>query len=179
MTEMTQGTHWGGEPHPPTEMGYANRNELVIDIVHAFITQVAPEELSRFSRLSRLYRENPENITRPKSEKDDMLGFGLGEVEHILTPLVMTIVTEVLIRLTDPTVDTLLAKGKNALRRFFRKPPPPQPVPNFTPERFTQLREVIDKTFDEIEGFESLPLSNEQKKILKAMFIEKLATTQS
>ncbi len=106
-----------------------NQNELVLDITHAFIAQAAPEELPLFPGLSQIYRENPENITRPESGKDQMLGFGLVEGAPILTPVVMTIVTEALTygskKVVDSSVDAFLARCRDALRKFFRLPPHP------------------------------------------------------
>jgi hypothetical protein len=86
----------------------------------------------------------------------------------------MTIVTEALTEITGAAVDTFLARCKGAFRRFFRIPPRPQPVPNFTPEQLARIGKAIEQT----RGFRSFALSKEQKEILAALVIKTLTTTR-
>lgn len=157
-----------------------NQNELVIDITHTFIAQAAPEELPLFPALSQIYGENPENITRPESGKDQTLGFGLEVVAPILTPVVMMIVTEALTRsskkVVDSAVDAFLARFRDALRKVFRLPPHPQDVPDFTPEQLVQVREAVIELAHDCN---QPALSEEQAKLLAAVVVEKLATARA
>lgn len=160
-------------------MTYMNQNELVIDITHAFIAQAAPEELPLFPGLSQIYRENPENITRPESGKDQMLGFGWVEVAPVVTPFVMMIVTEVLTygskKVVDSAVDAFLTRCWNAFRRLFRIPPRPKDVPEFTPEQLAQVREMIIKRARDVP---QPVLSEEQAQLLADVVVKNLTTAQ-
>jgi hypothetical protein len=161
-------------------MAYLNQNELVIDITHDFIAQVAPDELSLFPGLSQKYRKNPEQFTGHEADKDQMLGFGLAEVILILTPIVMKIVTEALTysneKVVDSAVDAFLAKCWSAVRKLLRIAPRPKEVPNYTSEQLVQIRATIIRA---AHSFKQLSIPEEQAQLLAEIAVGKLATAQS
>ena len=73
-----------------------DQEHLTADIAHAFIAQVAPQELVVFQGISEAYLRDPDRSIEKPTGKEDLLGFGGGEVVVVITPVVLTILTNVL-----------------------------------------------------------------------------------
>jgi hypothetical protein len=79
------------------EANMAGRNddrELIVAISHDLVAAVAPEEIVLFRPLSAAYFDAPDRLGQ--APKDDMLGFGVGEAVIALTPIALSVMTEVL-----------------------------------------------------------------------------------
>jgi hypothetical protein len=96
-------------------MTSAENNQLIADVARDIVAQTAPQELPFFRATSVAYFKNPEKALKQQTGKDEMLGFGGGEVVTLLTPIVLTMMTEVFTfalanRLADAVVATLLSE---------------------------------------------------------------------
>ena len=69
--------------------------QLIIDLSRDLLAQVAPQELPLFRAASQAYQSDPDALSKSGGEKDEMLGFGAGEVAALLTPAVLLITSEV------------------------------------------------------------------------------------
>jgi hypothetical protein len=71
------------------------QNQLVADIAHDVVAQIAPQELPFFSVTTEAYFKNPNKMRQEQAGKDEMLGFGAGEIAAF-SPIIITIVDDVL-----------------------------------------------------------------------------------
>ena len=71
------------------------QNQLVADIAHDVVAQIAPQELPFFSVTTEAYFKNPNKMRQEQVGKDEMLGFGAGEIAAF-SPIIITIVDDVL-----------------------------------------------------------------------------------
>lgn len=87
-------------------MGEVARNQFVAGIARDLIAQTAPQELPLFQATSEAYFENPSKMLKGQTGKEEMLGFGLETVSAVLlSPIVLTIVDEVVKVITDKIAD--------------------------------------------------------------------------
>lgn len=104
-----------------TESG-ADR-ELIVVVTRDVIAAVAPEEIPLYRPLSEAYFDAPERLER--APKDDVLGFGAGEVVVALTPIALSIVSELLVHLRREVAETTAREVTGAagggLRALFRR----------------------------------------------------------
>src|SRR5579859_1040144 len=78
----------------------AENNQLIADVARDIISQTAPQELPLFRMTSAEYFKNPDKALRNQASKDKILGFGTAEMVSLLSPIVLTVVTEVVTFLT-------------------------------------------------------------------------------
>jgi len=106
-------------------MTSAENNQLIADVARDIVAQTAPEELLLFRVTSVEYFKNPEKALKQQAGKDEMLGFGGGEVVTLLTPIVLTVMTEV-VTFAMATVKESLVQGSADLlnehaKKMFKK----------------------------------------------------------
>jgi hypothetical protein len=109
--------------------------ELIVVVTREVIAAVAPEEIPLYRPLSQAYFDAPERLER--APKDDVLGFGAGEVVVALTPIALSVVSEVLVHLRRELAETAAKDvtgtvdgGVRALfRRFHHDPHPAAAAP--------------------------------------------------
>ncbi|MEU0879071.1 hypothetical protein ABZ345_10770 [Lentzea sp. NPDC005914] len=108
--------------------------------------KIAPEELPSFDIVAAPYLESPEQAERRlRRAHDDPLGFGLGDIVAMATPVVALVSGSVITAVSD-SVGKAVHKGTtSALRKAWRKlrgkPAEPLELPS-TPLTTTQLAEV-------------------------------------
>jgi hypothetical protein len=107
-------------------MTSAENNQLIADVARDVVAQVAPQELPFFRATSVAYFKNPEKALKQQTRKDEMLGFGGGEVVTLLTPIVLTVMTEVVTfamaivkeSLVQSCADLLNEQAKKMFKKF-------------------------------------------------------------
>jgi hypothetical protein len=97
--------------------------DLIVVVSRDLVATVAPEEVALFRSVSTAYFDAPERLRRVP--KDDMLGFGVGDVVVALTPIVLSVMTEVLAYLRHEVAQTASKDVAGALdhsvRGLFRR----------------------------------------------------------
>ena len=81
-------------------MTNAQNTPLIADVARDIVAQTAPQELPLFRATSAAYFKKPDQALKNQTGKDEMLGFGTGELVSLLTPTVLIVVTEVVTFLT-------------------------------------------------------------------------------
>jgi len=155
-----------------------DQEHLIIDITHNFISQVAPQELIIFQGVSEAYFKDPERFIKPHTAQEDLLGIGVGEVVAILTPVTLTIVTNVLSSLVQKTIEPVGAWSWTALKNRFKKfrghkTEAKTIILPLTPDQLTLVQEL---TLLEASKFK-LPKS--QATLLADAIVGKITTTQA
>jgi hypothetical protein len=83
------------------------QHQLISDIAHELIAQVAPRELPLFRPTSQAYFENLKGEVQSSKSKDEMLGFGPDTAITFLTPIVLALTTEVFKFLADKVKESV------------------------------------------------------------------------
>lgn len=97
---------------------------LVRDVVRSVVETLAPEELFLVEGLRRF---DDATVVRRLSRgggRREPLGFGIGEVAALVTPVVWLVLDEVAQRMVATTVDRASRGATGLVRRLFRRPAP-------------------------------------------------------
>ncbi|GAA2793533.1 hypothetical protein [Saccharopolyspora taberi] len=128
----------------PEQRAAATRSRRVRDVVRDVVEQVADEELPVVDGLSRF---DDDTVVRRLGRRDrqrDPLGFGLGELAVMVTPVVWLVLDQVVKQVTETAVDSAATGTKNALRKLFgRKRGAAPEVPELTPEQLGEVRQRV------------------------------------
>ena len=73
----------------------AVEDELVAELARDVVAKTAPHELPLFRATSEEYFKDPDRVLDPGEAKDEMLGFGVGEVAMLLGPAALVVAREV------------------------------------------------------------------------------------
>jgi hypothetical protein len=116
------------------------------ELARRVVRKIAPEELASFDIVAAPYLEAPEQAERRlRQAHDDPLGFGLGDIVAMATPMIALVSGSVITAVSDSVGKAVRDGTTNAMRRTWRKvrgkPVEPLELPS-TPLTTTQLAEV-------------------------------------
>jgi hypothetical protein len=157
-----------------TELAY---KELITDIAHELIAQIAPQELPLFRPTSEAFINNLGNGLTRRDTTDDMLGFGLDTAIDFLTPVVLALTTEVVKFLAEKAKESIKeASGEliaKFIKRMFNRIPSTEEDKStplvLSPEELVQLRQLM------LETTEQLRLPKEKTTLLVNAIVGRLA----
>lgn len=106
-------------------MKNSDQSQLIADVARDVVAQVAPQELPLFRATSVAYFKNPEKALKQQRGKDEKLGFGGGDVVTLLTPIILTVMTEVVTFLTVEVKKAVAAESASLIsdqvKNLFKK----------------------------------------------------------
>jgi hypothetical protein len=108
----------GGQVRPEAGMGELG----VAEVVRRVVAEVAPAELPVAEGLDRVGGARAARLLARRGRRRAVLGFGVGEVVVMVTPVVWVAVDEMVRRAADDAVDSLGGRAAAWLRRLRRKP---------------------------------------------------------
>jgi hypothetical protein len=97
------------------------RGTRLFDVVHDVIADVAPEELPLLSGLRQLDDAEIGRQLGRRARRNDPLGFGVGEIVVLVTPVVWGALQQVADRMAVSTADGLRARVIAVFRRRSRR----------------------------------------------------------
>ncbi len=156
------------------------QQQVVADVARGVVAQVAPEELPLFRAQSAAYFQSPEKALKGQGGKDEMLGFGGGEVVTFLTPVVLSVTTAVINFLIPQIQDALKTQSapliNNAVKGLFSKltpagSDPPSPAISLSRAQLAQVRQIA------VEKGRQLNLSDSQAALLADSLVGSLAVS--
>lgn len=123
-------------------------NQLIADLSHKIVTEVAPEELQDFQPMSEAYFNNPEKTLKGETNSNKLTGAGIEALIIVLTPFILDIVKDVIKDLLKDSLKdsvkqnapTLLEKLKALLMRFLG-----DDSPQSTSSEYVQLQLPLDR----------------------------------
>jgi hypothetical protein len=133
---------------------HAVDDALVRDLARKAVRRTAPEELPLFRPASERYFADPGEALRRRRREQEVLGFGSEAVIVLLTPVALTIATDVLKDLAAQLARSAGARGavaiRGALRRLFRLDPVDESgadveIPPITREQLARVRQSAVK----------------------------------
>lgn len=130
------GNHYGDIP--------PNTNERAIrDIVRSVIASQASRELPYFTRLARTGDSWVLWRLRHRRGRDEPLGFGLGEMATLITPVVWVTLNEAAREFGSAAGDGIFAGARGLFRRLVRRKPRLAAVPPLTEEQRERIRDAV------------------------------------
>ncbi|MEE1792576.1 hypothetical protein PUR28_17675 [Streptomyces sp. BE308] len=117
----------------------------VRDVVRDVVAEVAPEELPLVAGLVGVDDATAVRRLGGHSRRRETLGFGLGEVAVLVTPVVWLAVDQVAQRIVGASVDGAVGRAGSAMRKLFRRPAVVT-VPPLTREQLAEVRESVMET---------------------------------
>ncbi len=126
-----------------------SEQQLITDLSRELVIQIAPEELPLFRAHAAAYFQDPAKAGNNQQTKDEMLGFGTGEVVMLVTPLVLAVTNEVvqfiaaeIKKTTKEESASLIAEMVKSLFKKFR-PEAKRKAPPLTPAQLAAVREAV------------------------------------
>jgi hypothetical protein len=116
------------------------------ELARRVVRKIAPEELSSFDIVAAPYLERPNQAERRlRQAHDDPLGFGLGDIVAMATPVIALVSGSVITAVSDSVGkavrDGTTSTARKAWRKLRGKPTEPLELPS-TPLTKAQLTEV-------------------------------------
>jgi hypothetical protein len=155
-------------------MTITTREQFIADITYDVIVQMAPDELPLFNAVREAYFKHPEKITKGRGDKEEILGFGIGEVLPLVSPIALAVVSAAV----GCIADTIKQSSSEALKRAFKKFRYAQDdtkhvLPVLTREQMAEVHRVA------VAKARQLKLSEAQAKRLADAVVSQLATVDT
>ncbi|MFI5664397.1 hypothetical protein [Streptomyces sp. NPDC051684] len=115
----------------------------VRDVVRDVVAEVAPEEQPLVAGLARFDDATVVRRLGDRRGRREPLGFGLGEVVALVTPVVWLAVNQTAQRVVGAALDGAAGRARAALRRLSRRPPEVVTVPPLSREQLLMVRELV------------------------------------
>jgi hypothetical protein len=150
--------------------------QLISDIARDLVAQIAPQELPLFRPIKEAYFKDPEKARKGTAAKDEMLGFGVADAAMLITPIVLTVVTDVVKHITEQVLETVKQEGAmlatDIVKKLFKKLRTPteneEEIPLITDEQRSDIYQLAFK-----QAYQ-LNLPEDQAKALAASIIDLL-----
>lgn len=115
----------------------------VRDLVHGVVADLAPDELPLVEGLLRYDDRTVVLRLSGRSRVREPLGFGMGEVAVLVTPVVWLAVNQAAQRIADAAMGGATSRTMMVLRRVFRRPAAPVTIPPLTREQLGDVRRQV------------------------------------
>lgn len=141
----------------------------VRDVVRDVVAEVAPEEQPLVAGLLRFDDATVVRRLSGRGRRHEPLGFGLGEVAALVTPVVWLAVNQTAQRVVGAALDGAAGRARGALRRLSRRPPESVTVPPLSREQLAMVRQLV------LEVAAELHLDEERARAVADAVVARLA----
>lgn len=144
-----------GEWRQGDEMLVENIDDvLIVEVARGVVRQVAPQEMPLFRANSDRYLKDPQQALRGAHGADNLLGFGAGVDVTLLTPIVLTVVSEVMKVLVTEVAKSagheaapiIQEQVRRLFSRFRSAEPQPTDLPPLTHLQLAHIRTIAYDT---------------------------------
>jgi hypothetical protein len=118
----------------------------VRDAVREVVAEAAPTELALVDGLAQFDDTTAVRRLRPQGGRQEPLGFGLGEVVALVTPVVWLALDQTAKKLAESAADGAAEGGRALLRKALRRRTEPAVIPPLTPGQLAGVRERVLET---------------------------------
>jgi hypothetical protein len=118
----------------------------IYEVVHDVVAEVAPEELPLVTGLDMLDDDAVVRRLGRQGGRREPLGFGLGEVATLVTPVVWLMIDEAARRVGGAAIEGAAKGSKAVLRRLLRRPAAPVTVPALTRQQLAEVHRRVLET---------------------------------
>jgi hypothetical protein len=120
---------------------------LVRELAEQIVAEVAPDEVEMFPALADVYLADPKRVLSRSGDREESLGFGVGEVELLLTPAAVYVAGAVVNHLADSIGRGVVGGGRQAIARLIRRwrneKPVADPPAELTRDQARELWRVV------------------------------------
>ena len=123
-------------------------DEVVREVARDYVTELAPEELPLFRPISDAYLRDPGRPLDPRGDGDEVLGFGMDAAVVLMTPIVLAVVHDVVLRVRAQLVDQLAEQGGDVVERWLHRlfrgagPAAGAKIPALSPAQLAEVRQL-------------------------------------
>ncbi len=121
----------------------SSRDRRVRDLVHSVVEDLAPDELPLVEGLFRFNDAKVVLRLSGRSRVREPLGFGMGEIAVLVTPVVWLALNQAAQRIADKAMDGATSRTTPVLRRIFRRRAAPVTIPPLTREQLGDVRRLV------------------------------------
>jgi hypothetical protein len=89
----------------------SSQDEVVRVVAHRLVTELAPEELPLFRPISDAYFRDPSRTLDQRQDHDEVLGFGVDAAVPLMTPVVLAVVHDIVLRLRAQLAEQAAREG--------------------------------------------------------------------
>lgn len=129
-----------------SEAASTGRNTTVRSVVHAVVAATAPAELPVVEGLLLSDDATVVRRLRRRKSRQDPLGFGLGEVAVLVTPVVWLVLDQTARQFTDIATQSMLARLRALCARVLRRRSQPVVVPALSPEQLDEVHRRVKES---------------------------------
>jgi hypothetical protein len=115
----------------------------LLDVVRNVVADFAPEELPLVAALGHLPPDEVGKRLADGTSRDDPLGFGMGEVVALVTPVVWTAVQQVVNHMATSAADGMGTRVRDRLIKRRHRKAPGTPLPRFGPAEYAQVASTV------------------------------------
>ncbi|MFJ9523224.1 hypothetical protein ACIRPK_33905 [Kitasatospora sp. NPDC101801] len=109
-------------------------------MVREVVADIAPAELVLVDGLAQFDDATAVRRLRPRGGRREPLGFGLGELATLVTPVVWLVLDQTARKFAESAVDGTLSGTRTLLRRVLRRSAGPLAIPALTPGQLAEVR---------------------------------------
>ncbi len=125
---------------------FSSGERRVRDLVREVVAGLAPSELPVMDGLFTLDDATALRRLTGEERPREPLGFGVGEIAVLITPVVWLALDQAARRFVDAALDSGTRKSTALLGRLFRRRQPPATVPPLTREQVVEVRRLVLET---------------------------------
>lgn len=126
-----------------SHMPIASQGDSIRDIIREVVAEVAPDELPIVDGLAMIDHAHAVRQMRKRPRKQEHLGFGLGEVAVLVTPILWLALNEAAKQIVGDTVKMTGNRLKAATIRIFGKAAGPATLPAMNEKQREALRQEV------------------------------------
>lgn len=123
--------------------GDGRLNSPVRDVVRSVVAALAPEELPLMEGLRRFDDATVVRRLSRKGGRRTPLGFGIGEVAALVTPVVWLVLDGVAQQMMATPVNRASQRVTGMVRRLLRRPAPVAGIPPLTRDQLVEVRALV------------------------------------
>lgn len=144
----------------------------LLQIVRDVVQEVAPEELPVLVALERLPPDRIGRALARADRRDDPLGFGMGEIAAVATPVLWAALQQVIDHMATAAADGTAARIRSLIRTLFgRKKRSARAIPHFGPAERDEVRDRV------LEQAKKLGMKPERAELLALRVVDRLKSS--
>jgi len=121
----------------------------VRDVVREVVIESAPDELPLLEGLLELDDATVVRRLDGHGQRREPLGFGMGEIAVLVTPVVWLALDQAARRIGDVAMERASRESAGVLRRLLRRSRPPVVVPPLTREQLAEVKRLVLTTAEQ------------------------------
>lgn len=146
----------------------------IFEVVLEVVMRVAPEEQPALRALAGLPQDRIGQVLAHGTRRDDPLGFGMGEVAVVVTPIVWATVQQVVNQAATSAVDGAGSRIRAWVRRrLHRDGRTTAPLPHFDPAQLDTVRSLV------LEQAARAGMDHDRAELLAFRLVERLSASES